>query len=423
MTLFISTFSNTLIHYPLHFARLVDPFLKKILSIALAAFELLKNCLYRLFNIPKIDVKKASLGNVPTAIKQDMMGYLDFRSNHALSLVNKEFATCYRQPKVMAALIEQSHHLHLINFRYDKFALEAKLQLIKQAGTFLHSLDLHYWDVSNEQFREILKACPHIKHFNLSDCAKLTVDLFDGLPADIQSLKLGSWTLNDQALSHFSKHLHSLDLSYCIGFSQHALSTLLKKSQNLVSLNLTCCQVNLEGLPRSLESIHLNGIKTLNDNDLDFLPDGLKSLHLAGNANLTGEGLVHLFKRLQKLQCLNLTSLNITDEILEALSNNLNSLKITICNVTHQTLVDLLKRLHHLRHLELSIIQSLENKSIDFHLPAGLERLTLSFSYQITEASVIYLPESLKYLKFLAFSPPSNLNLLKELSKRMIVEF
>src|SRR4029077_20907132 len=112
-------------------------------------------------------------------------------------------------------------------------SLEKKLEMAKEAGLFLRALNLKDTEVTDQQLKEVIEACPKLESLNLERCYNLTNDTIENLPKKLQSLNLtNNRILTDAAVKHLPKNLQSLDLTNCCQLTDAAIKNLPKKLQS-----------------------------------------------------------------------------------------------------------------------------------------------------------------------------------------------
>lgn len=233
----------------------------------------------------------------------------------------------------------------------------------------------HAQEISVEKKMSLMKKAGGLLKFaDLSNSEVTDNQLIEILQAcpNITKLHLnGCRQVTSEALSLIPKTLQELSLKECDHFNKKSLKKSLKSLIHLTKLDLSYCfQLTdgvLAGLPPKLQSLSLEGCFEITNHALAHFPTSLCDLNLAYCKNLTDFHLALLLKRLHHLRSLDLTCLfKLTDAALTNLAN-LKSLSLTGCHLVTDAILDL--------------------------LPSQLEKLSLKHCSHLTEVGI------LKYLK------------------------
>ncbi|XP_039606464.1 S-phase kinase-associated protein 2 [Polypterus senegalus] len=199
-------------------------------------------------------------------------------------------------------------------------------------------------------------SCPfRLQHADFSNCTVSTTVVEDiiGHCHRLQNLSLEGLILSDQVMLSLAKNteLARLNLSGCSGFSAESLKEMLQHCSCLKELNLAWCSFKAEHIAAAVNNF----------------PEGLTQLNLSGyRESLCGNDVEVLVKR-----CLNLTSLDLSDNVLLTADcfkyflqlNSLQHLGLSRCyQINPASLIDF-EKCHSLKTLEVfGIVQ-------DVHLP------------------------------------------------------
>ncbi len=245
--------------------------------------------------------------------------------------------------KLQYLILEENFTQYLNN-------LPANLEYLHVGFNYNKPLDklpqgLKYLDLSVKKFSHDINNLPNgLKVFNFSVSEKHNCT-FDFLPEQLESLDVSSKTI--VKLNCLPIGLYYLDVRINDFADTNADTYLISNLPNTVEELLVYCNVNLDTLPNSIKSLHID------DNcqqSLDFLPNGIEELTLFRQKNInfanfpktiTNLKLVHctfvdfedinLLTNLQNLELIdgdikNINKLPDSIEILQIYNTNINQL-------------------------------------------------------------------------------------------------
>lgn len=217
-----------------------------------------------------------------------------------------------------------------------------------------------------------------VLHLKLVEFVPTGPGLGSALPRGLISLSLLRCKLSDADIADFPAGLKKLNLSSCKGITESAVKE-IPRSVSSLNMSMTCIKT-LTNCPSYLVSLNLKGC-SISDRDLEWVNAGLKKLNISGcsiisfNTLLRFKELAHLemrgakalgpFKNFKKLEYLDASFTEISNEMLSELSTCLKVLILEACKV-------------------------ITDEGIHT-LPEGIERLVLSGT-QLTDSIIPALP-------------------------------
>lgn len=243
----------------------------------------------------------------------------------------------------------------------DQKYVRMLIEFAKVAGKSFNRLDLEYSEITSLQLIELLSLCPNLHDLKLTGCDYLTrIDLRP--LAHLQTLNLSDCS-NLKIIDYFTPSLTALDLSNCCNLYGKYLAGRLPAS--LLSLSLSSCfrvrERHLLNLPESLKFLDLSRLQ-ISEDVLKALPSGLESFAAAG----CGQFQIAALDRLKSLISLDLSRNLLDKEESEPPLPLFSSLSPT------------------LETLNVSDMENLSDEDLQA-LPSGLKRINLSKCSLVTD--------------------------------------
>ena len=309
-------------------------------------------------------------------------GLLAFSNSHRLHTLSLSNCRCLTDQ----AITNISHLVSISVLSLDGCRCLTDNALVAISNLYdLVKLDLSQCDLITDDGLECLQSLHYVEELSLGWCRLISdkgVDTLTSQPnrgEHLESLSLARCQMTDIGVEHLTRlsALKALDLNGCAVIGSVALGVVLKKLENLHTLDVSYCPYILrsswQGKINSLRSLdlcysavknvhisRLSSLPLLEELNLDSCPVGdwslahladnnvvpnLKSLDLA-DTDVTDEGLVHVAK-MKNLEHLSLFYCEITSSGLRHLSN-MHSLQAL--NLDSRDIGD--SAMYHLRNLK-----------------------------------------------------------------------
>lgn len=245
-------------------------------------------------------------------------------------------------------LSQHCQHLDSINLANCTQITFKAISQITSRYPFLKAIDLSgYKNATNDNISILTQNCTQLESIHLRNCpvtnAFLTSLLENG--SKLRHLALGQCCIQHDSIVTISQKcpaLESIDLSNCQMIRDESVSILTQNCLSLKQINLSNCQtITDQAISSLIENCH-----------------NLEEIALMSNLQINSQAIVNLIKKFKStLKLINLNDCNINDQtILEIATGcqNLESVHISLCNISIQTLFTLIEKNPKIRMLDIS---------------------------------------------------------------------